>query len=261
MIERPLILGFTPTSCTSVSGRAWSVIATIDDPQEINDGWGIARGDVVFLDHRFSTTPSRVGRYVISSIINKSSRTVGLVLDWASAATPLSPADCLDVRGYLAQPVDAAGTVQHPTQQTILVQQAMIDLAKQADLFAVGDESSESEQVRAFAMAEPLLVGLYAHIRPDGTAEVAIPQDPTRMPAAGLVLAIEGEQARVQVSGIVPSIASGLICGAPVFVGDAGLPTTDPAGITMPAAVQMTGVALDSSTVSLAISGQLAKRL
>lgn len=260
MIERPLILGCTPVSCTALGSRAWSVTATIDDPLEINDGWGIARGDVVFLDFRAVTTPPSVGRYVISSITTKASRSIGVVLDWASAMPPQSPADCLNVRGYLAQPVDAAGTVQHPIQQTILIPQEMIDLAKQADIFAIGDEVSESEQVRSFPTGEVLVVGEFAHILPSGVAVKAIPQDVSRMPAVGLVLAVQGNLARVQVSGIVPSIASGLVSGAPVFVGDGGLPINDPAGITMPAAVQITGVALDSSTVSLAINGQFVKR-
>lgn len=260
MIERPLILGCTPVSCTTLGSRAWSVTATIDDPLEINDGWGIARGDVVFLDFRAVTTPPSVGRYVISAITSKASRMIAMVLDWASAMPPLSPVECLNVRGYLAQPVDAAGTVQHPIQQTILIPQEMIDLAKQADLFAIGDEVSESEQVRSFPIEGLLLPGQFAHITSSGTAVKALPQDMERMPAAGLVLAVQGNLARVQVSGIVPSIASGLLCGAPVFVGDGGLPISDPAGITMPAAVQLVGVALDSSTVSLAISGQFVKR-
>lgn len=260
MIERPLILGCTLTSCTSLSGRAWAVTATIDDPLEINDGWGIARGDIVFLDFRAVTTPPSVGRYVISSITTKASRSIGMVLDWASAMPPQSPSACLNVRGYLAQPVDAAGTVQHPTQQTILIQQEMIDLAKQADIFAIGDEASEAEQVRSFPVGEMLEPGQFAHILPSGVAVKALPQDMSRMPAAGLVLAVQGGLARVQVSGIVPGVANGLVAGAPVFVGDGGLPITDPAGITLPAAIQITGVALDSSTVSLAINGQVVKR-
>jgi len=38
------------------------------------------------------------------------------------------------------------------------------------------------------------------------------------------------------------------------------LPITDPAGITLPASVQMIGVALDASSLSLAITGQFVKR-
>lgn len=260
MIDRPVVLGFTPTSCTDMGSVAWSVTATIDDPQEINDGWGIANGDVVFLDMRAATTPPSVGRYTINSLVSRSSKTVAAILEWACAAAPVSPTACLGVRGYLAQPIDVVGTVLHPIKEMILLEQEVIDLAKQAELFAIGDESSESEQVRSIPMGEPLAPGQCAHITFAGTAVLAIPQDAARMPAAGIVLATQGNLARIQVSGIAPRIASGLLPGAPVFVGEGGLPVSDPAGITLPAAVQMIGVALDSTSVSLAVTGQLVKR-
>jgi len=239
---------------------AWAVTATIDDPLEINDGWAIAVGDVVFLDHRLATTPPSASRYEVGSLSVKSSRSVSMVLEWACAAAPVSPAECLGVRGYLAQPVDAVGTVMHPLPQAILLDAAFIDLAKKVQLYAIGDESSESEQVRAYPMGETVTVGQFVHVTPAGLVVVALPQDAARMPAAGLVLAVDGNLARVQVSGIAPRIASGLIPGAPVFVGEGGLPVSDPEGITLPAAVQVTGVALDSSSVALSITGQLVKR-
>lgn len=260
MIDRPVVLGYTPTSCTPMGVGAWSVTATIDDPLEINDGWAIAVGDVVFLDHRLTTTPPSASRYEVSSLSVKSSRAVSMILEWACAAAPVSPAECLGVRGYLAQPVDAVGTVQHPIPQAILLDAAFIDLAKKVQLYAIGDESSESEQVRAYPMGEAVTVGQFVHVTPAGLVVAAIPQDAERMPAAGLVLAVDGTLARVQVSGIAPRIASGLVPGAPVFVGEGGLPVSDPAGITLPAAVQVTGVALDSSSVALSITGQLVKR-
>lgn len=260
MIDRPVILGYTPTSCSSIGGGAWAVNATIDDPLEINDGWAIARGDVVFLDFRAVTTPPSVGRYTVASIVSKSSRSIGLILEWASAASPVSPSECIGMRGYLAQPVDQIGTVHHPIPQTILLPQAVIDLAKQAELFAIGDEATETEQVRAFPMGEELEPGVFVHITDAGLAVKALPQDASRMPAQGLVLATQGNLARVQVSGIVPRIATSLLCGAPVFVGDGGLPITSPEGITLPAAVQIVGTALDSASISLAITGQFIKR-
>lgn len=260
MIDRPVVLGYTPISCVSMGPDAWSVTATIDDPLEINDGWAIARGDVVFLDLRHVTIPPSVGRYVINSLVSKSSRTIGAILEWASAAAPVSPAESIGVRGYLAQPVDAVGTVVHPIKQTILLDQAVIDLAKQVQLYAIGDESSESEQVRAYVMAEAVSVGQLVRVTPSGTVLAASPQDESRMPAAGIVLALEGNLARVQVSGIAPRIASGLIPGAPVFVGEGGLPVSSPTGITLPAALQAIGVALDSSSVALSITGQMVKR-
>ena len=260
MVEQPVVLGYTPTSFAPAGVNAWSVTATIDDPVEINDGWAIAVNDVVFLDLRLATTPASVGRYVVSSIISKSSRTVGAVLEWACAAAPVSPAECIGVRGYLARPVDSVGTVVHPIPQAILLDAAVIDLAKKVQLYAIGNESSESEQVRAYRMGEAVSVGQFVHVTPVGTVVVAIPQDTDRMPAAGLVLAVEGNLARVQVSGIAPRIASGLIPGSPVFVGEGGLPITSLEGITLPAAVQVTGVALDSSSVALSITGQLVKR-
>lgn len=260
MIERPLVLGYTPVSCTPMGGSAWSVTATIDDPLEINDGWAIALGDIVFLDLRLATTPPSVGRYTITSLVSKSSRTIGAILEWAGAAAPVSPSECLGVRGYLAQPVDAAGTVQHPRAQTILLEQAVIDLARLVDLYSIGDEASESEQVRSYPMGEVLLAGQLVHVTPSGTVILALPQDAERMPAAGVVFEIQGNLARVRVSGIAPHVASGLNPGMPVFVGDGGLPLSDPGSITLPAAVQMIGVALDASTIALSITGQMVKR-
>lgn len=261
MIDRPVILGFTPTSCGDMGGSAWTVVASVDDPLEINDGWAVARGDVVFLDQRTSVAaPNTVGRYVITSIVSKSSHTLGLILEWAAAGAAVSPSECIGVRGYLAQPVDAVGTVQHPSKQTILVAQEMIDLAKKVELYSIGDEADEQEDVRAYETVEALEPGQFAHVTPAGLAVLAIPQDPERMPATGMVIAKSGNQVRVRVGGIVPRLASGLDIGLPVFVGDGGLPITDPAGITLPAAVQMTGVALDSSTINLTITGQVVKR-
>lgn len=260
MIDRPMVLGYTPTACTSMGPAAWSVTATIDDPMEINDGWAVARGDIVFLDLRLATTPPSVGRYEVTGLVSKSSRTIGAILEWACAAAPVSPSECLGRRGYLAQPVDSVGTVQHPIPQTILLEQAVIDLAKQVQLYAIGDEASESEQVRAYPMEEPVAVGQLVHVTATGAVRAAMPQDYARMPAAGIVLAVDGSLARIQVSGIAPRIASGLVPGAPVFVGEGGLPVSDPAGITLPAAVQAIGVALDSSSVALSITGQFVKR-
>lgn len=261
MIDRPVILGFTPLNCVSLGGSAWSVTAFVDDPLEVNDGWAVATGDVVYLDQRSSTTaPGTVGRYEVRGIVNKSSRQVGVALEWAAAGAAISPEECLTVRGYLAQPVDAVGTIEHPIQQTILIPQEMIDLAKRVELYAIGGEAEESEEVRTFQTAEALEEGQLVHVTPAGMAVLCSPQDPMRMPAAGIVLEQSGNQVRVRVAGIALRVTSGLIPGLPVFVGDGGLPITDPAGITLPAAVQSIGVALDSSTVSLAITGQFVKR-
>jgi len=261
MIDRPVILGFTPTSSGSMGGSAWTVVASVDDPLEINDGWAIARGDVVFLDQRASdTAPNTVGRYVVTSIVSKSSRSVSVVLEWEAAGGAVSPDECIGVRGYLAQPVDQVGTVQHPIKQSIMVAQEVIDLAKKVELYAIGDAAGEQEDVRAYATAEALSPGQFVHVTPAGMAVLAIPQDATRMPAAGMVIGTSGNQVRVRVGGIALRLASGLETGLPVFVGDGGLPITDPAGITLPAAVQMTGVALDSSTINLTITGQVVKR-
>lgn len=261
MIDRPVILGFTPINCTPMGDAAWAVTANVDDPLEVNDGWGIARLDVVFLDQRNSlTAPGTAGRYVISGINNKGSRTVGVTLEWAAAGAPVSPSECMNVRGYLSQPVDVVGTVAHPIPQTILLQREFIDLAKKVELYAIGDEAAESEQAKSFPTTEALAPGQLVHVLASGDAVLASPQDPARMPAAGIVLSVSNGLARVQTSGIVGRLASSLLPGAPVFVGDAGLPITNPEGITLPAAVQMIGVALDSSSVCLSISGQMVKR-
>lgn len=261
MIDRPVILGFTPLNCVSMGGSAWSVTAAVDDPLEIHDGWAVARGDIVYLDQRASATaPGTVGRYEVSSIINKSSRQIGVTLAWAAAGAAISPDECLTVRGYLAQPVDAVGTISHPTQETMLLSQAVIELAKKVELYAVGGEAEESEEVRTFLTSESLEEGQLVHVTPAGMAVLCSPQDPMRMPAAGIVLAQSGDQVRVRVNGIASRVTSGLIPGLPVFVGDGGLPISDPAGITLPASVQIIGVALDSLSISLAITGQVVKR-
>jgi len=97
-------------------------VASVDDPLEINDGWAIARGDVVFLDLRASSTaPNTVGRYVVTSIVSKGSRSVSVVLEWEAAGGAVDPDECIGARGYLAQPVDQVGTVRHPIKQSIMV--------------------------------------------------------------------------------------------------------------------------------------------
>lgn len=261
MLDQPVILGFSPTVVTPMGADAWAVTATVDDPLEINDGWAVARGDVVFLDHRASTSaPGTVSRYTIASIISKSSHTVGLILQWDAAGAPVSPSECLNIRGYLAQPIDVVGTVSHPTQQTILVQQEVIDLAKQVERYAIGTESEESEQVRSLRAAEPIVAGEFVKLLPTGLVVKAIPQDAARMPATGIALTSGDGLLRIRTGGITPRIASGLLPGAPVFISDAGLPITDPAGITLPAAFQIVGVALDTSTIALTITGSLVKR-
>lgn len=261
MLNQPVILGFVPTTSVAMGGGAWAVTAAVDDPLEINDGWAIARGDVIFLDQRASTSaPNTVGRYTINSIVSKSSGTVSVVLEWDAAGAPVAPNECLGVRGYLAQPVDVAGTVRHPRQQTVLIAQEMIDLAKQVEQLALGTDAEDSELVITRFAAEAIQAGQFVKVLPSGSVVVAIPQDPERMPANGMSLVSGSGMVRVRVAGITPRITTSLLSGAPVFVGDGGLPTTDPAGITLPAAVQIMGVALDESSMALAVTGALIKR-
>lgn len=262
-MDRPVILGFVPTAVAPVSSSAWVVTASVDDPLEANDGWMVAAGDVVFLDHRASVSaPGTVSRYLVTSIVAASSRQVSVNLEWGGAAAPVSPLECMGLRGYLAQPLDGVGTVKHPVQQTILVEQEVIDLAKMTEVFAIGEGggASSTDMEQSFPTDEVLTPRMLVHVLPNGKAVKATPQDASRMPALGVVLAYNNGTVRVRTGGIVASAASGLIPGAPVFVGDAGLPVTDPAGITLPAAFQILGVALNSSDISLSITGQMVKR-
>lgn len=262
MVEQPVILGFVPTSVTSLGGSAWSVTAAVDDPLEIHDGWAIARGDVLFLDLRDSVSaPGTAGRYTVASIVGKGSKVVSVVLEWDAAGAPVSPIECLNVRGYLAQPVDVVGTVAHPRQQTILLEQAFIDLARHVEQYAIGTESEESEQVRTFRAEEEVEAGKFVTVMPSGNIVLSVPQDMSRMPASGIALTSGEGLIRVRVGGITPRVAAGLLPGAPVFVGDGGLPVTDPQGITLPAAVQLVGTALDTSSIALAITGSVVKRM
>ncbi len=262
-MDRPVILGFVPTAVTPVASGEWTVTASVDDPLEANDGWMVARGDVIFLDHRLSpSAPGTVSRYIVTGLLSASSRQVSVEMEWSSAAAPVSPSECMGARGYLAQPLDVAGTVKHPTQQTILIEQEVIDLAQQAEVFSIGDGggASATDTEQTFATDEVLTPRMLVHVLPNGKAVKATPQDSSRMPALGIVLAYNNGTVRVRTGGIVASAATGLIPGAPVFVGDAGLPVTDPAGITLPAAFQILGVALNSSDISLSITGQMVKR-
>lgn len=264
-MDRPVILGFVPTAVVPVSSSAWVVTADVDDPLEANDGWMITRGDVVFLDHRMSTSaPNTVSRYVVTGLVSASSRRVTVELDWGGAAAPVYPGECLGARGYLAQPLDVAGAVKHPVQQTILIEQIVIDLAQQAEVFAIGEVGGGGgggvDMEQSCTTDEVLTPRMLVHILPNGKAVRAVPQDPDRMPAAGIVLAYSNGTVRVRTGGIVAGASVNLLPGAPVFVGDAGLPVTDPAGITLPAALQILGVALNSTDISLAITGQVVKR-
>lgn len=264
-MDRPVILGFVPTSVTPVSSASWVVTASVDDPLEANDGWMVTGGDIVFLDHRTSVSaPGTVSRYVITGMLAASSKQVSVELEWGGAAAPVSPQECLGIRGYLAQPLDVGGMVKHPVQQTILVEQLVIDLAKQAEVFAIGESggsgASGTDTEHTFATDEVLAPGMLVHVRPNGRAVKAVPQDLSRMPAVGIALAYSSGTVRVKTAGIVPGLASGLIPGGLVFVGSAGLPVTDPAGITLPAAFQLLGVAVNSTDISLSITGQVVKR-
>lgn len=261
MLDQPVILGFVPTSASPAGSMAWAVSAMVDDPLEINDGWAVARGDVVFLDLRGSdSAPGTVGRYTVSSITSKASRNISVVLEWDAASAAISPAECLNIRGYLAQPIDVVGTVMHPTQQTILIPQAMIDLAKEVERYAVGDAAEDEEQVCSLPAGELIQPGQMVKLLDTGMVVAASPQDPSRMPATGIALTGGTGLVRVRVGGRTPQLATSLIPGAPVFVGNGGLPITDPAGITLPAAIQIVGVALSASTVALTITGSLVKR-
>lgn len=261
MITRPVILGFTPTAVTAMGSDAWAVTADVDDPLEINDGWFIARGDVVFLDLRASISlPGSAGRYVVSSIVSKSSRIISVVLEWGSAGVAVSPAECIGVRGYLSQPLDLNGMIEHPVQQTILIEQEVIDLAKRVEQYAIGTEAEDSEHVKTLYADEAIAAGQFVRLMPTGKIVAAIPQDASRMPATGIALTEGAGSIRVRVGGITPRIVTGLLPGAPVFVGDGGLPITDPAGITLPAAVQIAGVALDTASMFVTITGAMVKR-
>lgn len=263
-MDRPVILGFVPTAAVS-SGSVWEVVASVDDPLECNDGWMVAKGDVVFLDQRASVTaPGTVGRYIVEDVLSASSRIVRVYLSWGSVSVPVAPMECLGKRGYLAQPVGISGAVQHPTQQTILVSQPVIDLAMQVDALngeggTDGGTGVSGSQTRTFSTLEALSFGQCFAVRPDGKAVLASPQDPTRMPVVGLVLERSGSVMKGQLGGEFQGSA-GLVPGLPVWVGDAGLPVSSFGGITLPAAMQLLGVALSSTDISLAITGQMTRR-
>ena len=263
-MDRPVILGFVPTAAAVMAG-GWEVIASVDDPLECNDGWMVAKGDVVFLDQRLSlTAPGTVGRYLVADVLAASSRQVRLLLSWGSVTVPVAPMECIGKRGYLAQPVGLSGAVEHPTQQTILVAQPVIELAKQVDAL-VGEGGGDGgtgvagSQTRSFITDELLAFGQCFAVTPAGKAVLACPQDPARMPVVGVVLERAGSVVKGQLGGEFQGSA-GLIPGGPVWVGDAGLPVSSFGGITLPAAVQLLGVALSSTDISLAITGQMTRR-
>lgn len=262
-MDNRVTLGFVPTGVTAWGANLWTVVAEVDDPLECNDGWMVCHGDIVYLDLRGSASaPGTVGRYEITTVHAASSRRVTVGLEWAGAAAPVSPMECLGIRGYLCQPIDVVGTVKHPVQQTILIEQAVMDLAKQAELFAIGNNGGEgggTDTEQAFFTDAVLSPGELVHVLPNGKAVLACPQDPARMPAIGIVVGYSNGTVRVRTGGIVGG-GDGLLPGAPVFVGNAGLPVTDPAGITLPAALQLLGVALNSTIMSLTITGQMVKR-
>lgn len=264
-MDRPVLLGFVPTAAASY-GSQWEVIASVDDPLECNDGWMVAKGDVVFLDQRASSTaPGTVGRYLVADVLSASSRQVRVYLSWGAASVPVPPMECIGKRGYLAQPVNVSGAVQHPTQQTILVAQAVIDLAKQVDALngegggTDGGTGVAGSQTRSFATDEALAFGQCFAVLPNGKAVLASPQDPARMPVVGLVLERVGSVMKGQLGGEFQG-SSGLIPGEPVWVGDAGLPVSNVGSITLPAAVQLLGVAVSSTDISLTITGQMTRR-
>lgn len=264
-MDRPVLLGFVPTAAAAV-GSVWEVIASVDDPLECNDGWMVAKGDVVFLDQRASiTAPGTVGRYIVEDVLAASSRQVRVHLSWGAVTVPVAPMECIGKRGYLSQPVNLSGSIQHPTQQSILVVQPVIDLAKQVD--ALNSESGGTDagsgvagsQTRTFITDEALAFGQCFAVLSNGKAVLACPQDPARMPVVGLVLERSGSVMKGQLGGEFKGSA-GLTAGDPVWVGDAGLPINNVGSITLPAAVQLLGVALSSTDVSLAITGQVTRR-
>lgn len=264
-MDRPVLLGFVPTAAASY-GSQWEVIASVDDPLECNDGWMVAKGDVVFLDQRLSVTaPGTVGRYLIEDVMSASSRQVRVRLSWGAVTVPVAPMECIGKRGYLAQPINLSGAIQHPTQQTILVAQPVIDLAKQVD--ALNSEGGGTDagtgvagsQTRTFITDEALSFGQCFAVLPNGKAVLACPQDSARMPVVGIVLERAGIVMKGQLGGEFKG-SSGLISGNPVWVGDAGLPISNVGGITLPAAVQLLGMALSSTDISLTITGQVTRR-
>lgn len=269
----PFLLGFTPIiSAPSIDVDTWDVQAEVDDPTERYSGFDVSVGDVVFLDLRSSTTsPDTAGRYTVETILARTATSLRVVLAWGGDGAGIDPVEGAGHRGYMTRGSNRNSLAWHPSPRVLMVPQELVDLAKNAETFIIIDRFSTAgsgssvdqvardRQVRAVLTPRSFTIGQVVTTRA-GLADLACPQIDARMPAAGIALGMGAGTVLVQGSGVITNPVFSFTPGLPVFVSDAGGLTQDPETISRPGWLQLMGMALDVSTISLNITGQMTKR-
>lgn len=272
MAFTPTMLGFVPVTAADPAGTGvWDVNAEVDDPSERFSGFDVALGDVVFLDFIASTTaPGTVGRYEVDGVVSRSTGLVRVLLRWGGVGTPVSPLESAGHRGYLAKPSPRNGLAWHPSSRTLLVEPRLIEAAKNVEMFAVVDNfdsaaapspDSEARARQVRSVPTPLIFsyGQVVTTRP-GVGALANPRDTSFMPGIGLALGMGDGVVYVQTSGTFDNLPYTLIPGERVWVGENGSLTQDPANVPRPGELQLLGVAVDATSVTISPPGLVVRR-
>lgn len=260
MASTPIVLGYVPISSVSVAVDEWDVQAEVDDPTERFSGFDIARSAIVFVDLRSSTTaPDSVGRYTISTIVQRTAAGARLRLKWAGTGVPVDPNEGAGHRGYLTAGSPRNGLAWHPSPRVIQVEVALIEAAKNVESFAiidnfdngnsaVADEMARGRQVRTLPTVRTFTRGQVVTMRP-GAADLALPYDDTRLPGIAIALEMAPGGVIVQTGGLVTDLPFTLEPGREVFLSNTGGMTQDAASVVRPGKLQLLGVAVDSSSM------------
>lgn len=274
MAFTPTMLGFTPVvSAPSVGANEWDVTGEVDDPTERFSGYDVLAGDVVFTDFVSSTSaPGTVGRYTIVSVLSRAAGVARFILKWGGVGDPVDPIEAAGQRGYLTKPSIRNGFAWHPRANVLMVPQALIDGARNTETFAVTDTLSDlgggasgvdavarARQARTITTSSVFLIGQVVAEK-GGALTLAQPEDELSMPAIGIVLSMGVGSVLVQTIGTTPALPYVFAPGEPVFVAPNGLLTQNATLVPRPGHLQMVGVAAGTNAVTLAMTGQMAKR-
>lgn len=218
-------------------------------------------GDVVFLDmYAGATSPGLVARYRVKTILNQTGLELTATLEWFTAGDPIDPTESTGYYGYISRASKKNGLVWHPTPQLLGLEPRVVDGARSTESVTVIENLANGDQVRqkrTFTSAsEALVVGDVVGLDATGKIYKANPSDPSKMPAAGVVVAVTTTAGdyEVQTAGELTVAGATLTPGKFVWVGPAGL-TQNMADVPANGVLQQAGLALTPTNLTLALPG------
>lgn len=270
-MSTPVVLGVVPITSSYGGANRWDVQFEVDDPTERFSGFDVVSGGILFLDMVSSTTaPGTVARYIVESVLVRAAGVVRIVVTWAGVGAPVDPVEAAGQRGYLTQASPRNGLAWHPSYRTMQVESRLIEAAKNVEMFAVVDNfdsaaapSPDSEararQVREIPTPRTFTYGQVVTTRP-GVGALADPRDPFYMPGIGIAIGMGTGVVYVQTSGTIDDLPYSLTPGKRVWVADNGGLTQDPTTVSKPGELQLIGVAVDATSVTISPPGLVVQR-